>query len=252
MRNRQANPDPVRSPRRESGPDGASTDGPDGPGRRLAILVFTRSAARAGFDRSLSRAAPLAAVALRLSLGLIFLWFGVLKLVGDSPVAALIGATIPWGDPDVVVRLLGIVEVGLGIGLLVGKAQRLLLLALAAHLTGTFLTFVMAPALIMQGGNPFLLTADGEFVLKNLVLISAAVLLACQRLNGVDGPIGPSLRAPVTGTVEGDATSTGNRDAAELGSQVALLTPSRQSVNPASINQHGGTPGPGRRRFRRE
>jgi uncharacterized membrane protein YphA (DoxX/SURF4 family) len=178
-----------------------------GSGHRLAIPTITGSAPRAGFDRLLLRAAPFAAVALRLSLGLIFVWFGVLKLVGDSPVAALISATLPWGNPDVVVRLLGIVEVGLGIGLLVGKAQRLLLLALAAHLTGTFLTFVMAPGLTMQGGNPFLLTADGEFVLKNLVLISAAVLLACQHLNGVDGPIGRSSTAPVTVAVDGDATS---------------------------------------------
>jgi hypothetical protein len=57
----------------------------------------------------------------------------------------------------------------------------LVLLALAAHLTGTFLTFVMAPGLTMRHGDPFLLTADGEFVLKNLVLISAAILLASHR-----------------------------------------------------------------------
>ena len=140
--------------------------------------------ARTRFDRLLRRAAPVAPVALRLSLGLIFLWFGLLKLAGDSPVTTLVGATLPWGDPDTVVRVLGVVEVGLGIGLLVGKAQRLLLVVLALHLAGTFLTFVMAPSLTMQGGNPFLLTADGEFVLKNLVLISAALLLACQRPPG--------------------------------------------------------------------
>jgi uncharacterized membrane protein YkgB len=81
----------------------------------------------------------------------------------------------------VVVRVLGLVEVGLGIGLLVGKAQRVLLVVLALHLAGTFLTFVMAPALTNQGGTPLLLSADGEFVLKNLVLISAALLLATQR-----------------------------------------------------------------------
>jgi uncharacterized membrane protein YkgB len=122
-----------------------------------------------------------APTALRLSLALIFLWFGILKVAGDSPVAALLSATLPWGDPSLVIRLLGVVEVSLGLGLLIGKAQRLLLLALATHLAGTFLTFVMAPDLTMRHGNPFLLTANGEFVLKNLVLISAAVLLASQR-----------------------------------------------------------------------
>ena len=124
--------------------------------------------------------ALIAPTALRLSLALIFLWFGILKVAGNSPVTALVGATLPWGRPELVVRLLGIVEVSLGLGLLIGKAQRLLLLALAMHLAGTFLTFVMAPGLTMRHGDPFLLTADGEFVLKNLVLISAAVLLASQ------------------------------------------------------------------------
>ena len=146
------------------------------------------------FDQFLVRAAPAAAVALRLSLGLIFVWFGALKLAGDSPVAALVSATLPWGNPDVVVPLLGAVEVGLGIGLLVGRATRLLLLALAMHLAGTFLTFLMAPGLTIQNGNPMLLTADGEFVLKNAVLISAAVLLACTlpRMAAVSPELQPS------------------------------------------------------------
>jgi uncharacterized membrane protein YphA (DoxX/SURF4 family) len=161
--------------------------------------VATR--ARSRFDRLLLRAAPVAPVALRLSLGLIFLWFGVLKLAGDSPVTMLVSATLPWGDPDMVVRVLGVVEVGLGLGLLVGRAQRLLLVVLALHLAGTFLTFVMAPDLTMQGGNPFMLTADGEFVLKNLVLISAALLLACQRpeVASVDPDPEPAAEPPTPG-----------------------------------------------------
>jgi len=147
----------------------------------MTTVAAVATSSRTRFDQLLRLVAPVAPVALRLSLGLIFLWFGVLKLAGDSPVTSLVSATLPWGDPDTVVRVLGVVEVGLGIGLLIGKAQRMLLVVLALHLTGTFLTFVMAPGLTMQGGNPFLLTADGEFVLKNLVLISAALLLACQR-----------------------------------------------------------------------
>ena len=116
----------------------------------------------------------------RLGLGLIFLWFGVLKLTGDSPVLALVSATVPWVDPYLLMHLLGAVEVLLAVGLLLGRAQRLLLLVLAGHLSGTFLTFVMAPQLMVQHGRPLLLTADGEFVLKNLVLISAALLLAAR------------------------------------------------------------------------
>ena len=115
-----------------------------------------------------------------MSLALVFLWFGVLKLTGDSPVLALVSATVPWVNAYLLMHLLGAVEVLLAVGLLLGRAQRFLLLILAAHLSGTFLTFFMAPQLMIQHGKPFLLTADGEFVLKNLVLISATLLLASR------------------------------------------------------------------------
>jgi uncharacterized membrane protein YphA (DoxX/SURF4 family) len=188
----------------------------------------------AAFDRLLIRAAPVAAVALRLSLGLIFLWFGALKLAGDSPVAALVSATLPWGNPDVVVPLLGAVEVGLGIGLLVGRARRLLLLALAAHLAGTFLTFLMAPGLTMQNGNPLLLTADGEFVLKNAVLISAAVLLACTTPTVTEESPERRSGMPLTAHSDRDVTSPADRETQPILDSVTR-TPGL-SIAPAESN----------------
>jgi putative oxidoreductase len=53
---------------------------------------------------------------------------------------------------------------------------RITLLVLCGHLAGTFLTFVTASEL-MWASNPLELTADGEFVVKNLVLITAALVL---------------------------------------------------------------------------
>jgi putative oxidoreductase len=144
--------------------------------RGEAVRAFTATLPSA-LDRSLERVARFAPAAVRLSLGLVFVWFGALKVAGDSPVTALVSATIPWGRTPLVIPLLGVVEILLGLGLLIGKAKRLLLLAVAVHLGGTLLTFVMAPNMTMRHGNPFLLTADGEFVLKNLVLITAAILL---------------------------------------------------------------------------
>jgi putative oxidoreductase len=126
---------------------------------------------------ALPRLGVLAVPALRISLGLVFLWFGLLKVFGDSPVADLIGATVPWVDPGLLVPVLGWIEVGLGLALLAGRPRRLALLAAAAHLSGTFLTFIEAPSQMIRDGNPFMLTASGEFVLKNLVLICAALVL---------------------------------------------------------------------------
>ena len=51
---------------------------------------------------------------------------------------------------------------------------------LVAHLCGTFLVLVMQPELAFQNGNPLLLTTIGEFVIKNVVLISAALVLAAR------------------------------------------------------------------------
>jgi len=120
------------------------------------------------------RCAP---VALRMALALVFVWFGVLKIAGVSPVGELLAATLPFVDQDVLVPVLGIVEVVLGIALAIGRMPRLVLLVLVGHLVGTFLTFVTASALMWQPGRFLALTVDGEFVAKNVVLISAALLL---------------------------------------------------------------------------
>jgi hypothetical protein len=52
-------------------------------------------------------------------------------------------------------------------------------LAMAMHLCGTFITFVILPERMFQG-NPLLLTMDAEFVGKNLVLIAALVALVSR------------------------------------------------------------------------
>lgn len=129
-------------------------------------------------DRHLAmRLRPLALPCLRVLLGVLFLWFGGLKVAGDSPVQAMVAGTLPWANPHVIVPVLGGVEVLIGLGLVTGVALRLALPALAAHLAGTFLTFVMLPAQMFRDANPLLLTEDGEFVTKNLVLIAAALVL---------------------------------------------------------------------------
>jgi putative oxidoreductase len=120
---------------------------------------------------------PIALPLLRVLMGLVFVWFGALKVVGESPVSTLVSGTLPWIDPGLVVPALGGVEVLLGAALVLGVGLRLVLPLAAAHLSGTFLTFVMLPGMMFRGDDPLLLTADGEFVLKNLVLISAALVL---------------------------------------------------------------------------
>jgi putative oxidoreductase len=114
---------------------------------------------------------------LRVSLGAVFVWFGLLKIFEVSPVSDLVARTVYWVDPDVIVPLLGAFEVTVGTLLLLGRALRLTLLLFVAQMVGTFLTFFVLPNVTFRDGNPFLLTVEGEFVVKNLVLISAALVV---------------------------------------------------------------------------
>ena len=112
---------------------------------------------------------------IRISLGIVFVWFGLLKVMGTSPVYDLASHVVYWLPPELFVPILGIWEVAIGIGLLLGKALRVVLSLLFLQLAGTFLVLVMRPETAFQGGNPLLLTMEGEFVVKNLVLIAAGL-----------------------------------------------------------------------------
>ncbi|MGH8942449.1 MAG: DoxX family membrane protein [Acidimicrobiia bacterium] len=118
--------------------------------------------------------------ALRWSLAIVFIWFGALKLFGVSPVVDLVASTVYWVDPEWFVPVLGAIEVLIGIGLAARIGLRIVLLALIAQMLGTFLVFVLLPDVAFEGGNPFILTVEGEFVLKNLVLLSAAMVVGAE------------------------------------------------------------------------
>ena len=114
---------------------------------------------------------------LRVSLGVVFVWFGTLKILQVSPVSELVARTVYWVDPDIVVPVLGAFEVTVGVLLLLGQALRLTLFLFLLQMLGTFLTFIVLPNVTFRHGNPFLLTVEGEFVVKNLVLIASALVV---------------------------------------------------------------------------
>ena len=114
---------------------------------------------------------------LRLSLAIVFIWFGALKVIGQSPVHDLVARTVYWVDPDVFVPILGAWEIVVGVGLLFTAALRVTLFLFWMQLAGTFLVLVARPDIAFQHGNILLLTTEGEFVIKNLVLISAGLVI---------------------------------------------------------------------------
>jgi uncharacterized membrane protein YkgB len=114
---------------------------------------------------------------LRVSLGLVFVWFGALKVFGVTPVFDLVASTVYWVDPDWFVPALGVAEILIGIGLVGGWLLRWVLLAFVAQMVGTALVFVTLPEVAFQDGNPLRLTVEGEFVIKNLVLLAAGLVV---------------------------------------------------------------------------
>lgn len=125
--------------------------------------------------------------ALRLALGSIFLWFGALKVFGSSPVAALIQETYQFMPLGIFVLFLGVWEVAIGIGIIMKRALRSVLILLGVHLVGTFTAIWFNPAIFFVRGVPFCLTVDGEFVIKNLVLITAALVIAGYEVKPLRG-----------------------------------------------------------------
>lgn len=131
-------------------------------------------------ERIIAALRRIAVPVLRISLGAVFLWFGALKIAGASPVEGLVATTVPWIDPDLLVPGLGVVEAAVGVGLLVGRLVRIVLLVLALQLVGILFLLVIRPDAMFQSGNPLLLTEEGEFVVKNVVLLAAGFVVGAN------------------------------------------------------------------------
>ncbi|HLW37518.1 MAG TPA: DUF417 family protein [Candidatus Eremiobacteraceae bacterium] len=115
---------------------------------------------------------------LRVALGIVFLWFGLLKVFGVSPVADMVVRTAYFLPPKLALVGMGVLETIIGLGLLSGIAMRFTLALFFLQMLGTFLTVVTRPAMLVQNGNPLVLSVYGEFLLKNLVLIAAGLTIA--------------------------------------------------------------------------
>ena len=113
---------------------------------------------------------------LRLSMGIVFVWFGALKLSGDSPALQMVTRTVYWLDPDVFIPVLGWWEIAIGFCLAVPYLTRIGVGLLALQMPGTFLPLVLLPEVCYQGSF-WNLTLEGQYIVKNLVIIGAGLLL---------------------------------------------------------------------------
>ncbi len=123
---------------------------------------------------------------LRLSLAVIFIWFGALKPLGISPAEELVKRTVYWFPPDVFVPILGWWEVAIGVGLLFRPLLRVALFLLFLQMPGTVLPLFLLPEVCFTW-IPIGLTLEGQYIIKNLILISAAIVVGGTVRSRADG-----------------------------------------------------------------
>jgi uncharacterized membrane protein YphA (DoxX/SURF4 family) len=126
---------------------------------------------------------------LRIALGIVFLWFGLLKYFPNvSPAEVLAGRTIERltlgvVHADVALPILATWEVLIGVGLIVGRWLRAVLFLLAVQMLGTLTPLVLFPAETFTI-FPFAPTLEGQYIIKNIVLIGAAMVVGATVRGG--------------------------------------------------------------------
>ncbi|MBU2538713.1 MAG: hypothetical protein KKH22_09740 [Proteobacteria bacterium] len=113
---------------------------------------------------------------MRYSIAFIFIWFGVLKPLGMSPEEELIKRTVYWISPHLFLPILGWWEVAIGLCLLYRPLIRIALLLLLLQLPGTMLPLILLPEICFTH-PPFGLSLEGQYIVKNIFLVSAAFMI---------------------------------------------------------------------------
>lgn len=127
-------------------------------------------------------------ILLRYSIGVVFIWFGGLKLFGKSPANDLVENTIVFIPSEIFLPILGIWEVMIGVGLIIRKFNRIAIFLLFLQMPGTMLPLILLPE-VCYTTFPFVLTLEGQYIIKNLVLISGGIVIGGTLRNPSDGRI---------------------------------------------------------------
>lgn len=125
----------------------------------------------------------------RIALGVVFVWFGALKLVPGMSEAegvarrTLVRLTLGLVPSEVCLYILAAWECVIGLGLLWGRFLRSTLALLFLQLAGTFLPLLFFPSETWKH-FPYAPTLEGQYIIKNLVLISAGIIVGSTMRGG--------------------------------------------------------------------
>ncbi len=118
----------------------------------------------------------------RVSLFVVFFWFGILKMLHTSPanplVEELLERTLPFISFNEFIIFFSLFEMLIGFVFLVPRWERLAIALLVPHMITTSLPLIFLPAITWQGYlTP---TLEGQYIIKNLVIIALVLGLAAR------------------------------------------------------------------------
>ena len=122
---------------------------------------------------------------IRIPLFIIFFWFGFLKIINLSPAQNLVIDTVFWMpflSAENWTIVIGYWEVLIAIFFLFKRTTLIAMILLFLQMSGTFLPLVILPEVTFQNSNPFLPTLEGQYIIKNIIIIASALIIGRNNL----------------------------------------------------------------------
>lgn len=125
---------------------------------------------------------------LAISIGIIYLWFGILKFFpGVSPAEVLAKNTITTLSFELIpekisILLLAIWETLVGLFLLLNTYRKAVIKMALIHMLFTFTPLLLFPDLAF-GALPFQFTMVGQYIFKNLIIVAVLISLYRMQMN---------------------------------------------------------------------
>ncbi|HEY4508804.1 MAG TPA: hypothetical protein VJC13_00790 [Candidatus Paceibacterota bacterium] len=115
----------------------------------------------------------------RIALFVIYFWFGLLKVIGQSPASEMVHkmfdmtmSHIPFLSFGVFIILFGLFEMLVGILFIIPSLEKLALILFAVHMVTTIIPlFIM----LEVWSHLFVPTLEGQYIIKNIALVACAL-----------------------------------------------------------------------------
>ena len=124
---------------------------------------------------------------LRIPIFIIFFWFGFLKILDLSPAQQLVKDTVFWMpllSAENWTYIIGLWEILIAVCFLFKKTTIIAMILLFIQMSGTFLPLIILPEVTFQDSNPLIPTLEGQYIIKNIIIITAALIIGRVYLKG--------------------------------------------------------------------